>query len=131
MNEVQNTPNTSTQNISPEQKPVDEKQFALFVHLSGFIGFLIPFGNILVPLILWTIKRKESEYIDYHGKEVMNFQISVLIWIVISLVAMLLLVGFVMIIAVFFASIILPIIGGIAAQNGERYRYPFCFRFIK
>lgn len=128
MNEV---PNTTPEATKAVQNSFDANQFALFVHLSSFVGFLIPFANIFLPLILWTIKRKESEYIDYHGKEVINFQISVLIWIIISIIAMLLLVGFVMIVVVFFASIILPIIGGIAAHNGERYRYPFCFRFIK
>ncbi|MFO0703137.1 MAG: DUF4870 domain-containing protein [Patescibacteria group bacterium] len=120
------------QNTAPAtNNAFDEKQFALFIHLSTFVGLIVPFGNILAPLVLWTMKRKESEYIDYHGKEAVNFNISIYIWLFISIIAIILIVGLFMILGLFLASVILPIIAGIAAHNGERYRYPFTFRFIK
>ncbi len=109
----------------------DEKQYALFIHLSIFAGFLIPFGNIIAPVILWSLKRKESEYIDYHGKEVINFQISIMILAFISVLTMFILIGIPLIVVTLFACILLPVLGAIAANNGERYKYPFIFRFVK
>ncbi len=130
------THTTNTQQVAPTSPTTlsmvfDEKQYALFIHLSIFAGFLIPFGNIIAPVILWSMKRKESEYIDYHGKEVINFQISIMILAFISVLTMFILIGIPLIVVTLFACILLPVLGAIAANNGERYKYPFIFRFVK
>lgn len=56
------------------------KNIATFIHLSTFSRFIIPLGNFIGPLILWTINREKSEFIDRHGKQAINFQISVLLY---------------------------------------------------
>ena len=59
-----------------------ERRWAMTCHLMVFTGFLIPFGNVLGPLAIWLWKRKESEFIDFHGKTALNFQITLLLFLV-------------------------------------------------
>jgi hypothetical protein len=56
------------------------KNLATFIHLSTFTRFLIPFGNFIGPIVLWTVNKDKSEFVDKHGKQAINFQISVLIY---------------------------------------------------
>ncbi|WP_136481979.1 DUF4870 domain-containing protein [Cognatitamlana onchidii] len=60
-----------------------QKNIATFIHLSTFSRFIIPFGNFIGPLILWISNKDKSEFIDAHGKQAINFQISILLYAVI------------------------------------------------
>ena len=60
-----------------------ERNLSAVIHASTFSRFFIPFGNFLVPLVLWLANRKENEFVDYNGKQVLNFQISLLLYSVI------------------------------------------------
>ncbi len=60
-----------------------QKNIATFIHLSTFSRFIIPFGNFIGPIILWTTNKDKSEFIDNHGKQAINFQISVLLYAII------------------------------------------------
>nr|WP_315201216.1 DUF4870 domain-containing protein [uncultured Flavobacterium sp.] len=65
-----------------------EKKIAAFIHLSTFSQYIIPFGNYIFPIILWTSKKEESEFVDYNGKQVLNFQLSILIYsLVLAMIA--------------------------------------------
>lgn len=57
-----------------------QKNIATFIHLSTFSRFLIPLGNYIGPIILWMINKDKSEFIDTHGKQAINFQISILLY---------------------------------------------------
>jgi uncharacterized Tic20 family protein len=57
-----------------------KKNIATFIHLSTFSRFIIPLGNYLGPIILWIINKDKSEFIDTHGKQAINFQISILLY---------------------------------------------------
>ncbi len=57
-----------------------QKNIATFIHLSTFSRFLIPFGNLLGPIVLWVINKDKSEFIDAHGKQAINFQLSILLY---------------------------------------------------
>jgi len=59
------------------------KNIATFIHLSTFSRFIIPFGNFIGPIILWAANKDKSEFIDHHGKQAINFQISVLFYAII------------------------------------------------
>ena len=107
-------------------------------HLAGFSGYVITgIGWILGPLIVWLLKRSEIPSVDAHGKEALNFQISVLIYALSMLMIAFLtcgLGGFLLIPAGFclgVAQITLMIIAAIKAANGELYRYPLTIRLIK
>ncbi|REG98513.1 DUF4870 domain-containing protein [Flavobacterium aquicola] len=58
----------------------NEKKIAAFTHLSTFSQYIIPFGNYIFPIILWTSKKDESEFVDHNGKQVLNFQLSILVY---------------------------------------------------
>ncbi|TDE27919.1 DUF4870 domain-containing protein [Flavobacterium ranwuense] len=57
-----------------------EKNTATFTHLSALTQYFIPFGNYIFPIILWTSKKESSEFVDHHGKQVLNFQLSLLLY---------------------------------------------------
>ncbi|CAN5180982.1 DUF4870 domain-containing protein [soil metagenome] len=108
-----------------------ERQWILACHLSAFLGFVIPFGNVIAPLIVWQMKKNEYPAVDEHGKESVNFQLSLLLYIMISLVLILVLIGIVLLVALAIMQLILVIIAAMKADKGELYRYPFTIRFIK
>lgn len=60
-----------------------QKNIATFIHLSTFSRFFIPFGNFIGPIILWVANKDKSEFIDAHGKQVINFQMSILLYAII------------------------------------------------
>lgn len=105
--------------------------WAVACHLSGFAGFLFPFGNILVPLLLWAFKRTESPYIDFHGKEAINFQISVSIYYLICIILSVIIIGLLLMPLLAAFQIIAMIIAAISASHGNLFRYPLSLRFLK
>jgi len=100
-----------------------------FLSFAGLIG--IPFGNILGPLVLWAIKKDEMPSVNEHGKESINFQISMTIYTIIAGLSILLAIGIVLLPAIIVLNLVLVIIAGVKAANGEFYRYPLTIRFIK
>ncbi len=105
---------------------------AAFCHASALLGVFIHFpGHLLPPLLVWLLKRDESPELDAHGKEAVNFQISMLIYNAIAAVFCLVLVGFVFLAVLWVLNAILCIIAAIKASDGEFYRYPMTIRFIQ
>lgn len=120
----------SDQELLP--KPSQEvRQWAMFCHLSALLGIWIPFGNLIGPLILWQMKRESDPFIDAQGKEALNFQITVAIVTAICILLMLVIVGFFLYGLVTIAALVLAIIGGVKANEGFPYRYPFTWCLIK
>lgn len=109
----------------------EARQWAMFAHLSALVGFLIPLGSVLGPLIIWQVKKNEFAFVDDQGKEALNFQITVLIAVLACLVLSVVIIGFLLLPVVGIAALVLTIMGGIKANNGETYRYPFTLRLIK
>lgn len=65
-----------------------ERNIAALTHLSTFTQYFIPFGNYIFPIILWTSKKEQSEFVDHNGKQVLNFQLSILIYsLVLAMIA--------------------------------------------
>jgi len=58
----------------------NHNNIATFIHLSTFSRFIIPFGNFIGPLVLWTVNKDKSQFVDTHGKQAINFQISILLY---------------------------------------------------
>ena len=108
----------------------DERQWAMFAHLSALIGFIIPFGNLLGPLVIWLMKKETMPFVDQQGKEALNFQITVTIAMMISAILIIVVIGFVLMFIIGLAALILTIMAGIKANEGVAYRYPFTLRLI-
>ncbi|MHC4213025.1 MAG: DUF4870 domain-containing protein [Planctomycetota bacterium] len=106
--------------------------WSMFCHLAGLATYLgIPFGGLIAPLIIWQIKKDDHPFIDANGKEAVNFQISIYIYIVISIILIPVVIGFFLLFAVGIFNLVCLIIAGVKANNGESYQYPLCKRFIK
>jgi uncharacterized Tic20 family protein len=107
------------------------RSWCVICHLSALAGFLIPaLGHIFGPLIVWLIKRADSPEIDAHGKEALNFQISMLIYNLVAGVLCLLLVGFVLLVILHILNVVFVIIAAVKAGEGHMYRYPLTIRLI-
>ncbi|MGA2243404.1 MAG: DUF4870 domain-containing protein [Verrucomicrobiota bacterium] len=109
----------------------------MLCHLSALAGFVLPFGNILGPLIIWQIKKNEFPSVEVHGKASLNFQITVTIAFFISAAAAFCLtffcVGYLLIPLVgliALAGLIFAIVAGIKANNGEDYKYPWSLELV-
>jgi uncharacterized Tic20 family protein len=116
----------------------EQKTWGMVAHLSALVGFVIPFGNVLGPLVVWLIKKDTMPFVDDQGKEALNFNIAVAIVVaglmVVGTVLLVVLVGFLFYIAaaiVGVAALVFMVIAGIKANEGVSYRYPYIFRLIK
>ena len=117
----------------------DERTWGMLSHLSALVGyFVVPFGSIIAPLIIWLVKKDQSQFVGDQAKEALNFQISLMIYAivgtVIGLILMLVIVGFFLLIALWAAlyigGIVLTIIAAIKANEGQAYRYPLTLRLV-
>lgn len=107
------------------------RQWAMFLHLSQLAGFLIPLAGLVVPIVIWQIKKSELPGIDAHGKIVVNWIISEIIYLLVCLLLTFVLIGVPLLIAVGALGILFPIIGAIKANNGQVWRYPFSINVLR
>ncbi len=118
----------------PKPKPIDTEQqakdWALFLHLSQLSGFLIPFGGLIAPLLIWQLKKDAVPGLDAHGKLVMNWVLSALIYTIVAGLLTLIVIGLPLLIIVLILGVVFPIIGAIKASNGERWPYPLSIPFL-
>lgn len=134
MNQENMPPETGQEPPRPEinRQPSSETQSWLIgVHLSALAAFIIPFGNILGPLVIWLIKREQMPEVDIHGKAVLNFQISLAIYFIIAAFTIIILIGFVLAPLVALFGLIMTIIGAVKASQGELFKYPLSIPFLK
>ena len=113
-----------------EEMNKDVRMWAMICHLSALVGYIIPLGNIIGPLVVWQVKKDESPFIDEHGREAVNFQISYMIYFIVAVLSVFLLVGFLLIPIVAVAQVVFVIIAAIKANSGESYKIPFIFRLV-
>ena len=107
------------------------RTWCVMCHLSALAGFVIPgAGHILGPLIVWLVKRGESAEIDAHGKEALNFQISMLIYNVVAGILCLIVIGFVLLAVLHVLNVVFVVIASLRASEGQIYRYPLTLRLI-
>ena len=109
----------------------NERNLGLVCHLSFFASFIVPFASFIIPLVIWLMKRESSKFLDATGKEVLNFQITLLFAAIACVILSIILIGFLLAIIVAIASIVFAIMGAVAASKGEVYRYPYILRLIK
>ena len=103
----------------------------MFAHLSALSGAIIPFGNIIGPLVVWQIKKDTLPFAADQGKEALNFNITMLIAAFIGFLLTFVLIGLVLLPLIGIAWLVFTILAGIKANEGVAYRYPFALRLIK
>jgi len=125
--------------VPPPNPESQARTWNMLCHLSALAGFIgVPLGNVLGPLLVWQIKKNEIPSVEIHGKAALNFQLTVLLAVIVLLVVGFILafvcIGFVFIfaaMAIGLTSLIFAIIAGIKANNGEDYKYPWSIEFVK
>lgn len=103
----------------------EERILAAAIYVISF------FAPVLGPLVIWLLKREESSFIDYHGKEYFNFMISYFVYTVISGILTLILIGFIGLWLSGILIVVFTIVAAIKAYEGTEYRIPWIFRLIK
>lgn len=109
----------------------DERTWGMFCHLSGLAGFIVPFGSVIGPLIVWLMKKEESSFVNDQGREALNFRLSMLIFEVIAFFMCFILIGFLILPLLIIFELIQVIIASISANDGKPYRYPVKIEFVK
>lgn len=113
---------------------MEERVFCMLLHFSQLLGVIlpfIPFIGLVVPVVMWASEKDKSREVDIHGRIVLNWAISYIIYFAISLVLLAILIGGLLLVAVIVLNIVFAIIGGIRANNGEYWKYPLSIPFFK
>lgn len=109
----------------------ENRQLLVFTHLSQLLDFVTGIGGFIVPLLLWLVKKDEIFDMDRHGKAILNFRISMFLYLLICIPFVLLfglgLLGFI-VIGLFY--IIFPIINAVRASNNQQPNYPLSIKFL-
>ena len=110
----------------------EEKQMGLFLHLSQLANvILFPIG-IIAPILIWQMNKDKMPALDPHGKMVVNWMLSSIIYGIVSFILVFVLIGIIPLIGLIIAGIAFPIIGAIKANNnGELWEYPLTIKFLK
>ncbi|WP_394749315.1 DUF4870 domain-containing protein [Spongiimicrobium salis] len=116
--------------INQSTKRIDRPLLTI-THLSQLITFVTGFGGLIVPLILWLTQKDVVEDMDEHGKSIVNFQLSLILYVIIGIPGILLFgLGILFLIFVGIISFVLPIVNAIRANNGESPSYFMTIRFF-
>jgi hypothetical protein len=110
--------------------PSEDRNWAMGAHLSAFIAAYIALG-FLGPLVVLLVRGDRSQFVRKHAVEALNFNLTVLIYIVISVILAIVLIGLVMLLALGILYVVTVIVGAVRANAGEPYRYPLTIRFVK
>lgn len=108
-----------------------ERNWAMFCHLSAFAGFFFPFGGIIGPLICWLSRKDESSWVNLNGKNSLNFQLSILLYIVLAIPLCFILIGIPIVVLLGTLKVVCIIVAGIKASKGEYFRYPLVIPFLQ
>jgi hypothetical protein len=108
-----------------------ERNWAMLCHLSAFAGFFFPFGGIIGPLICWLTRKDESLWVDKNGKASLNFNLSMLLYMVLTIPLCVIIVGIPIVVFLVFLKVICIIIASVKASKGEEFRYPISIPFIQ
>ncbi len=124
------------QNQTPQQPEeqkywgMSETSFSSFLHIAQFAGFILPVAGWALPIVMWSMNNS-NKFIDTNGKHVINWLISSTIYIVITSILTLLLIGLPLLIIVGVLSLIFPIVGAVKAGSGVAWKYPLSIPFFK
>ena len=109
----------------------NEQNMGMLCHLLALSGYLVPFGNLIGPLVIWMVKRQEMPFVEREGRESLNFQISVMIYAIAAGLLCFVLIGFLILPALVVFDVICVVMASLQAADGRSFRYPLCIRFLK
>ena len=113
------------------QSNPESRMWAMIAHLSALSGVIVPFGHIIGPLVVWLVKKDEMAFVDDQAKEALNFNISMTIYMLVSILLVMVVIGFVLIPILAIFGLVYTIIAAVKANEGTAFRYPLIFRLVK
>ena len=116
--------------VTPANIQAQTNQWAMLLHISLLAGLVIPYGGYVAPILIWQLKKAELPGLDAHGKVVVNWMISAVIYSIVCIPLCFVLVGFLLLLVLFALHIIFPIIGAVKASSGELWKYPLSITFL-
>lgn len=109
----------------------EDNQLLVVTHLCQLLTCFTGFGGLIVPLLIWVTQKDKVYKMDEHGKNILNFQLSIIIYSIICIPAILLLgLGFIGLIIIGIIAFVFPIINAIKTSNGEVPKYPLSINFV-
>lgn len=120
----------STGLLSPDDMERETRLWGMFLHLSILLGYVLPLAGLIVPIVIWQIKKAELPAIDEHGKNAVNWMITFVIYVVACIVLSFLIIGIPLLIVLMVLAVVFPIMAGIKANQGEVWKYPMTITFL-
>ncbi|MBO3097763.1 DUF4870 domain-containing protein [Gelidibacter pelagius] len=109
----------------------EDRTLIIITHLSQLITLVTGFGSLIIPLILWLTQKEKVYQMDSHGKNIINFQLSLIVYCIICVPLILLFgLGLLGLAVLGLIAIMFPVINAIKASNGETPKYPLSFNFV-
>ena len=108
----------------------DDRMWAMFCHLGTLVTWF-PFANVILPLVIWMVKKDTSPFVNDQGKEALNFQITILIAYAVCIPLVFILIGIPAMAGLFLFHVVFSIVAAIKAFDGKAYRYPCTLRLVE
>jgi uncharacterized Tic20 family protein len=112
------------------REEISARQWGLIIHLSVLAGYIVPLAGFVTPVVLWQLKKHDHPMIDAHGKNVANWLLSLLIYGTVAFLLVFVLIGIPLLWLLGILNIVFAIVGGIKANDGVVWAYPFTIRFL-
>lgn len=121
------------ENEIEEFKPwgMELKVYLMAMHLSQLAGFIIPLGGLILPLVMWLTNKEHNRDIDDHGKVIVNWVLSAIIYSLVCFVLTFILVGIFAFIVLGICALVFAVVGAIKAHDGVLWEYPVTIKFLK
>ncbi len=110
---------------------MNEKSYAMCLHLSQFLGFVVPLFGAAMPIVMWLMYKDKNAYIAENGRNVVNWVITNLILLIVLIPACFILIGIPLLIILCVIDVIFAILGALKASEGTAWKYPFSLQLIK
>ena len=104
--------------------------FCMLMHLGQFAGFIVPFAGLVLPIVMWATNKEQHPLVDRHGKVILNWMISALIYGIISAILTMIFIGVLGLFALAICGIVFAVIGAVKANEGVVWSYPLSIRFF-
>jgi len=125
------TPEDAIAAIAAGRPTQNDRTWGMLAHLSSLSGFLLPFGNLIGPLIIWQVKKNQSAFASESAREALNFNITVLLIAAVCSMLIFVLIGFLILVSLGLYWVVLTVIAGVRASEGTAFHYPFTLRIVK
>lgn len=129
-NYTSNNQQQPNNNANDNQLGMATNTYLMLMHLSQFAGYIVPFLGFVAPIIMWAINKDKNEEVDKHGKNILNFIISWVIYAAVSFLLVFVIIGIPLLVLLGALQVVFIIIATIKANSNEYWKYPLTIPFF-